>query len=149
MLAAVIALIILLFPTPHNRTINLTKTLLIDTTGTFMYAVHPGLEEMHQLTDLKREAGSNQRHKIKVYVSSTEDVRVRATTSYRTEYDNLGKVHNYEFYSQMTPWVQIVVSNPSVGGSGKSAQIVGQIDVYYVYDEPTTESAGLLPWWMP
>ena len=65
-----------------------------------MYAVHPGLEERHQLTDLQREAGSNQRHKIKVYVSSTEDVRVRATTSYRTEYDNLGKVHNYEFCTQ-------------------------------------------------
>ena len=112
LILAALIITVALFPTPHTREVMQTKTLLIDTTGTFMYAVYPGMDETHTLSDLERTAGTNQHHLIKLYVSSTEDVRVTMITIYKTEYDSFDKIHNYAFTTPMTPWVQMTVATP-------------------------------------
>jgi hypothetical protein len=114
-----------------------------------MYTLQPGMEEMEIRSDLERTAGTNQHHLVKLYIASTENVRVTITSSYKVEYSEFNSIHNYVFTTPMTPWLKMDVENPSLVGNEKPAQIIGQLDVSFVYDEPSTETVGLLPWWMP
>jgi len=84
--------------------------------------------------------------RIVVNVSSTEDVRIRATTLDGEIFNNIRTLHNYTV-NATGPYLYISIENPS-SPSGLPAIIAGDIEAYHDY-EVQVEYTEWLQWWKP
>jgi len=140
--------ILVLFPTPHYHTVTTSKSEVVDSEG-FTLGVNPGGEQQKVFTNLGRSEGINGYDHVNFHIESTTDVRLIVTTDSKTIYDNYGTVHVYKIDTDATSSLTLIFSNPVGSSTPPFANLSGNLEVIYMYQEETRESSGLLPWWMP
>jgi ABC-type dipeptide/oligopeptide/nickel transport system permease subunit len=137
--ASILVVALIVVPTPHVRTKTQPQSHMEKWIGCWG-TLTDGRSYEWNLTNLSSAV------RIVVNVSSTEDLRITATTSNGEIFNSIGMLHNYTV-NATGPYLHITIENPS-SPSGLPATMAGDISVYHDY-EVQVEYTEWLEWWKP
>jgi peptide/nickel transport system permease protein len=135
----ILAVALVTIQTPHTRTKTETTRDFEKLIGCWGTLIDGGTYQWN-VTNLSATI------RVVVNVSSTEDVRIRITSS-EGEISNVLQTHHNYTINATGPYLHASINNPA-SPSGLPAIMNGDIEVYHYY-EIQTSYVEWLPWWEP